>query len=120
MDLQNIKFYFQPYFFDTYSYPWSYVCMNLHLLPIATYLCSHIHYINSILLLPAVNLTKTTTTALTSAIQESVNSLCGDGTNMLIGTGSVGGVMGLIILTQIMVIVVLLLRQSAKGKANNR
>ena len=35
-------------------------------------------------------------------------------------TGSLGGVMGLIILTQIVVIVVLLLRQSAKSKANTR
>ena len=67
-----------------------------------------------------MNLTKTTTTTLTSVIQESVNSLCGDGTNMPVVTGGVGGVIGLIILTQIVVIVVLLLRQSAKGKSNKR
>ena len=69
---------------------------------------------------PAVNLTETTTTTLTSVIQDSLNTLCGDGTNMPVVTGSVGGVMGLIILTQIVVIVVLLLRQSVKGKANMR
>ena len=66
--------------------------------------------------LPAVNFANT----LTSVIQESVNSLCEDGTNMPGVTGSVGGVMGLIILTQIVVIVVLLLRQRAKSKANKR
>ena len=42
------------------------------------------------------------------------------GTNMPVVTGGVGGVMGLIILTQIAVIVVLFLRQNAKGKANKR
>ena len=70
---------------------------------------------------PAVNLTTTTTsTTPTSVIQESINSVRRDGTNMPVVTGGVGGVMGLIILTQIVVIVVLLLRQSAKGKANKR
>ena len=39
---------------------------------------------------------------------------------MPVVTGFVGGVMGLIILTMIAVIVVLLLRQSAKSKANKR
>ena len=87
------------------------------LLPNTSYLCSH-YTITPSYCSPAVNLTKTTTTTSTSVIQESVNSLCGDGTNMPVVTGGVGGVMGLI--TQIVVIVVLLLRQSAKGKANKR
>ena len=39
---------------------------------------------------------------------------------MPVVTGCVGGVTGLIILTMIAVIVVLLLRQSAKGKADKR
>ena len=75
------------------------------------YLCSHYTITPS-----AVNLA----TTLTSGIQESVNSLCGDGTNMSAVTGGIGAAMGLIILTMIAVIVVLLLRQSAKGKANKR
>ena len=85
------------------------------LLPNKPYLCSD-YTITPSYCSPAVNFA----TTLTSVIQESVNSLCGDGTNMLVITGSVGGVMGLIILTQIVVIVVLLLRQSAKNKANKR
>ena len=84
------------------------------LLPNTHYLCSH-YTITLSYCSPAVNLTTTPT----SVIQESVNSLCRDGTNMPVVTG-VGGVMGLIILTQIVVIVVLLLRQSAKSKANKR
>ena len=67
-----------------------------------------------------MNLTKATTTTPTSVIQESVNALSRDGTNMPVVTGSVGGVMGLIMLTQVVIIVVLLLRQSAKDKANKR
>ena len=88
-------------------------------LPNTPYLCFH-YTITPFYCSPAVNLTKTTTATLTSVIQESLNCLCGDGTNMPVVTGGVGGVMGLIILTLIAVIVVLLLRQSAKGKANNR
>ena len=70
-----------------------------------------------------MNLTKTTTTTPTSVIPESVSSLCEAGTNIpvVIGGLGVGGVMGLIILTQVVVIVVvLLLRQGANGKANKR
>ena len=89
------------------------------LLPNTPYLCSH-YTITPSYCSPAVNLTKTTTTTLTSVIQESVNSLCEDGTIMPVVTGGVGGVIGLIILTQVVVIVVLLLRQSAKSKANKR
>ena len=102
----------------------SYVCINLArlYLPNAPYLCSHIHYtITPSYSSPTVNPTiPTTTKTLISVIQGSVNSLCGDGTNMSVVTGGVGGVMGVIILTQIAVIVVLLLRQSVKGKANKR
>ena len=88
-------------------------------LPNTPYLCSH-YTITPSYCSPAVNLTKTTTTTSTSVIQESVNSLCEDDTNMPVVTGGVGGVMGLIILTQIVIIVVLLLRLSAKSKANKR
>ena len=84
------------------------------LLPNTPYLCSH-YTITPSYCSPAVN---TTTPA--SVIQESVNSLCEDGTNMPVVTGVVGGVIGLIILTLIVVIVVLLLQQSAKSKANKR
>ena len=86
-------------------------------LPNTPYLCSH-YTITPSFCSPAVNLTKVTTTTLISVIQESVNSLCEDGTNIPVVTGGVGGVMGVIILTQIVVIVVLLLWQSAKSKAN--
>ena len=89
------------------------------LLPNTPYLCFH-YTITPSYCSPAVNLAKTTTTTPTSVIQESVNSLCEDGTNMPVVTGVVGGVIGLIILTQVVVIVVLLLRQSAKCKANKR
>ena len=116
---------FQPY--SNPIHPMSHCvhesCMILHAriyYPIYTpYLRSHYTITPSYCSL-AVNLTETTTTTLTSVIQDSLNSLCGDGTNMPVVTGSVGGVMGLIILTQIVVIVVLLLRQSVKGKANMR
>ena len=98
------------------------MCINLACLylqefycKITTYLCSH-YTITPSYCSPAVNLATTPT----SVIQKSVNSLCDDDTNMPVVTGGVGGIMGLIILTQIVVIVVLLLRQSAKSKANKR
>ena len=86
-----------------------------NLLPNTPYICSH-YTITPSYCSPAVNLATTPT----SVIQESVNSLCEDGTNMPVVTGVVGGVIGLIILTQVVVIVVLLLQQSAKCKANKR
>ena len=95
-----------------------YICINYY--PIHLIYALTIYTITPSYCSPAVNLTKTTTTTPTSVIQESVNSLCEDGTNMPVVTGGVSGVMGLIILTQVVIIVVLLLRQSAKGKANKR